>query len=209
MRNRFLLPILVGAMAVFSAKADTITMNLLVGVLANSSGTPLLDGSLLQVIASPDATFSTPTTDSFLGGNSNDILLKSISFDSSTTGVSGAMQLALTIDLADYPSQQIAGDYFVIRWFPSLTTSNLTPGSTSYGQFGYPDGTNPTWIIGSASSITSYTFRTTSAGGTFADSTGYATNITAVPEPSSYAIIIALFSLGLLIKHSWRSRIAA
>jgi hypothetical protein len=200
MKKPFLLLFLLGA-TFLTAKADTLTMNLRVGVLSDSIGTAITNGSLLQIIASPDTTFSAPTSDSFLGSNSNDFLLKSISFDSSSTGVDGAMQIAITVDLADYQTS-ITGDYFVIRWFPSLDVDTVTPGTTSFGEFGYP--TDISWIIGSAGSSTPYSFRTTSVGGPYPDSDGNAVHITAVPEPSSYAAIIAFFSLGLLIKHGWR-----
>lgn len=185
------------------ALADTISLDFTVGVLANSDGSLVLsDGALLQIIASPDTTFATPTTASFLGDNSNDVLLWQGSFDSNTSGTAGVMILSLpSIDLSTTP---VAGDYLAVRWFPSLSGSTIpsSPGSTSYGQFDYSN--DNTWIVVS-SGYFNYHFLTQSSGfGSSPDSLGYASNITAVPEPSSYAAIVALFSLGLLIKHGWR-----
>lgn len=104
----------------------------------------------------------------------------------------------LHFDITTYP---IANDFLIIRWYPSLTTADTTPGATTYGQYGYAN--DVTWVAGGDGTTTSYSFLTqSSGGGTSANSLGYASNtITAVPEPSSYAALVALFSLGLLIKH--------
>lgn len=200
MKKIFLILLFLGG-TFASSQAQTITMDFTVGILADSLGTPIADGKLIQIIASPDATFTAPTTTNFLGGD--DILLWSGAFDSSTSGVTGAM----IINLSDVSASN-AGYHLAVRWFPSLSSGAATPGNTNYGQYGYLDDSS--WIAPAAGSSLSYFFKTISyESGPNANSTGYATNITAVPEPSSYAIIMALFSLGLLIKHSWRSRIAA
>lgn len=186
-------------------RASTISMDFQVGVLADSTGTPIADGSLFQIIASPDTTFSAPTSTSFLGNGSNDVLVWSGGFDSSTVGAgAGIADMAVNnIDLSTYP---IAGDYLTIRWFPTLTSSSLQPGdSTSYGQYGYLNDNS--WIAGNAGSSTTYTFLTQSSGfGSATNSLGYASNtVTPVPEPSSSAIVIALCALAVTIHHRRRA----
>jgi hypothetical protein len=207
MNKSFLSAILLSFIA-GSVHADEITMSFTAGVLSNSLGTPISDGSLLQIIASPDTTFSAPTTTDFLGVSSNDILLWSGSMDSSTSGVSGVIITpALHFDLATYP---VSGDYLIIRWFPSLTTADTAPGATTYGEYGYNN--DNTWIAGGASSTLSYSFLTQSSGaGSSPDSLGYASNtVSPVPEPSSYATVIGLFSLGMmLLQIRRRARAAA
>lgn len=177
--------------------ASTISMDFTVGILSDSLGNPLPDNALIQIIASPDTTFSQPTTTSFLDSGSNDILLGNLSFDSSTSGVTGAAIISLSdIDLSIYP---VASDYLIIRWFPSLTTSSTTPGTTTYGEFGYAN--DVTWVAGTAGSSNSYFFKTTSyESGPNPDSLGQASNtVSPVPEPSSYATVIGLFSLGMML----------
>jgi hypothetical protein len=113
----------------------------------------------------------------------------------------------MIINLSDVSASN-AGYHLAVRWFPSLDSTASTPGNTSYGQWSYTNDTS--WIAGAAGSSTSYFFKTTSyEGGPNANSLGYATSVTAVPEPSSYAAIIALFSLGILIKYSLRSKVVA
>jgi hypothetical protein len=192
--------LILGLLSLNTAWASSqVVLNLNFGILTDINSNPVSDNSLIQIIASPDSAFSGPSTTSFLGSNSNDILVWSGSFSSLSTGVQGSMQLEVTIDLAQYP---VSSDAFVIRWFPSLTTSSTTPGTTTYGEFGYP--TDTSWVIGAADTSTPYSFLTSSANGPYPDSFGKADRITAVPEPSNYAIIVAIFSLGLLIKHGWQ-----
>jgi len=207
--------VLLFAAAQASRADNSITFNFTAGILQNSDGTAVMpNGSLIQVIASPDTTFNAPTSTDFLGG-SNDVLLWSGAFSTSGTGTPGAMQIpTFSVDLS---TSSVANYYLAIRWFPSLPSNASAPGSnTLYGEYGYgtdafsldTSGEN-VWRIPSTSATIAPTFLTQSAGGNSDNTLGYADNITAVPEPSSYAVIVALFSLGLLIKHSWRSKIAA
>jgi hypothetical protein len=213
--KKYLLSLVLLFAAAQASKADNINFNFTAGILKNFDGSAVMpNGSLIQVIASPDTTFNTPTSTDFLGG-SNDVLLWSGAFSTSGTGTPGAMQIpTFSVDLS---TTSVANYYLAIRWFPSLPSNASAPGSnTRYGEYGYgtdafsldTSGEN-VWRIPSSAATIAPTFLTTSAGGSSDDTRGYATNFTAGPEPSSYAIIIALFSLGLLIKHSLRSKIVA
>lgn len=183
------------------ATAQTVTMVFTVGILANAGGTALSDGSLVQLIASPDATFAAPTDTTFVGGN--DVLFYSAGFDSSTIGTPGGAQITLTgLSLTTYP---IATYKLALRWFPTLTTAATTPGaSTAYGQFDF--NSDATWVAPSAGNSDNYTMLTTAASGSLPNSTGYASLTTAaIPEPSTYA---ALAGLAALAAAAWRRRTA-
>jgi hypothetical protein len=182
------------------------------GILSTSNGTALSDGSLIQIIAAPTGSgFADPTATNFLGTSSNEYLVYSGAFDSTTAAppTPGAETLALDINLTTYP---VAGYALLVRWYPSLTTSSSAPGFTTYGQFGYPD--NPslldstnTWLAPNAGNSVSYTFFTSSVGGSYPDSKGSASRtITPVPEPSSAIAIVALCATVAIVRH--RRRIA-
>jgi hypothetical protein len=182
------------------AGAQTVTMVFTVGILANATGsTPLADGSLVQLIASPDDIFTAPTPGAFSGGN--DIIFQTVAFDSSTIGTAGGAQISVTgLSLTLYP---IATYKLALRWFPTLTTAATTPGnSTPYGQFDFNN--DPTWVAPSSGNSENYSLLTTAAGGSLGNSTGYATRATAaIPEPSTYAALAGLAALAAAL---WRKR---
>jgi hypothetical protein len=208
--KKALLALAITGLAIAQLRADTIHIDFAFGVLATSNGTPVSDGSLLQIIAVPTtSTFANPTATDFLGGSSDEYLVYSGAFDSSTVAppVAGTETLGLDIDLATYP---IAGDALVIRWYPSLTTSNSAPGLTTYGQFGYPnnpssvDSTN-TWIAPSGGGSVAFSFLTTGAGGSYPNSMGNASNtVSAVPEPSNYVVIIGICAAIMALRYGRR-----
>ncbi|HEY8903415.1 MAG TPA: PEP-CTERM sorting domain-containing protein [Chthoniobacterales bacterium] len=190
--------------------AGTSHIDFSLGLLSNSSGVALSDGSLIQIIAAPTgSSFANPTATNFLGGSSDEYIVYSGAFDSSTSGTPGSEIFSVNIDLTTFP---VAGDALVVRWYPSLTTSSSAPGFTTYGQFGYPDNpslldSNNTWLTPSAGNSGSYSFITSSLGGSYPDSKGFASHtITPVPEPSSSIAIVALCATVVAIRH--RRRIA-
>ena len=179
------------------AQAQTISLDFTVGILTGSTGTtPVANGALLQVIASADNVFATPTAGAFVGGN--DTILWSGGFDSGTTGVTGAMQ----VFLAELPAATYAGQYLVVRWYPTLTLgSSLTEG-ISFGQYGYPN--DSAWVAPGGGGTSGYGLLTSSSGfGTVPDLSGAATFTTAIPEPTTIAVWTGLFALGLA---GWRRR---
>lgn len=208
--KKALLAIALAGLAVAQLRADTIHIDFALGVLATSNGTPVSDGSLVQIIAVPiSSTFANPTTTDFLGGSSDEYLVYSGAFDSSTVipPQPGIETLGLDIDLGTTP---IAGDALIVRWYPSLTTSSSAPGLTTYGQFGYPnnpsslDSTN-TWIAPSGGGSVSFSFLTTSAGGPYSNSMGNASfTVSAVPEPSNYVVIIGICAALIGLRHRRR-----
>lgn len=176
---------------------QTVTLDITVGILTDSTGTTrLANGALFQVIASPDNLFTAPIPSAFIGGN--DAILWSGSFDSTASGVSGAMQ----VFLPDLSATTFAGNYLLVRWFPSLTVADSTPGVIAFGQYGYPNDSS--WIAPDRGGTLSYDFRTVSSGyGSVPDSFGAATYSTAVPEPATYATFTGFLAFGFVV---WRRR---
>jgi hypothetical protein len=168
----------------------TVTINIDIGVLTGPGGTPTMaDGRLIQVIGSADNLFDAPTASLFTAGN--DTLIHSASFDSTTIGTAGVMSIALSnITLA-------TGTNILVRWFPTLLSSANTPGGgTAYGEYGYINDVS--WVAPAQSNSVSLSLVTTSTGfGSAANSLGYASLTTAIPEPSTYAAIFGALVLGL------------
>jgi hypothetical protein len=183
---RRLLPLLLLLSAV-GVRAQTITIDFSLGVLSNASGTALADGALVQIIASADTTFAAPTGTAFVGGG--DILVYSVGLDSASGGMAGAT--VINQGALNLSSTAIAGHNLIARWFPTLTTSSSAPGyGTAYGQWGFPN--DATWVAPAAGGTSSYSFLTTAASGSNADTLGRASLTTpAIPEPSTYAVLAA------------------
>lgn len=210
--KKYLLLASLMAIGLLPVSAQTIVgqvnLNLTLGILSDGSGTPVADGSLLQVIALTNgSTGALPSTSDFLGGSASAQVLWQGAFDSTGTGVAGAMQLSLG-NVSIYQDGTVgnyltAGDPVIVRWYPSLTTSDTTPGTTGFGQAGYSavDGTilDTAWVLPAANSSTGtpdLLFLTMSAGGSVPDTAGQAVSTTAVPEPATTAT--ALGGIGLL-----------
>jgi hypothetical protein len=208
MKKLLLSAALAGA-TLLQVHAGTSHIDFSLGLLSNSSGTAIADGSLIQIIAAPTgSSFVNPTATNFLGTSSDEFIVYSGAFDSSTTGTPGAELLSINIDLNTFP---VAGDALIVRWYPSLTTSSATPGFTTYGQFGYPD--NPsvldstnTWLTPTAGNSAAFSLLTTGAGGSYPNSKGFASQtITPVPEPSSAIAIVALCAAVVAVRHRRRT----
>lgn len=189
--RRFPLVLLLVLSAV-GLRAQTITIDFSLGVLSNAAGTALADGALVQIIASPDATFAAPTGTTFVSGG--DLLVYSVGLDSASGGMAGATVInpgALSLS-----STPIAGYNLIARWFPTLTTASSAPGyGTAYGQWGFPN--DASWFAPAPPGTSSYSFLTVAAGGANADTLGRASLSTAaIPEPSTYAAIAGALALG-------------
>lgn len=186
--KRFLLTITLLACALVARAQTTVTIDITIGELRTSGGSPIANNSLLQLIASSDTTFAAPTSTSFVSGN--DTLVASISFDNTSYfDLAGYMQINRVVDLGTTP---ITGHYLLVRWFPALTTASTTPGaSTSYGQYGYPNSTQ--WIAPSAGGTLTVDATSIPAPNANASLT------TPIPEPSTYAALFGLLALAVAI----------
>lgn len=180
-----------------------ITINFAGVAFLNSSGNPLPDGALIQIIASTqDATFNAPTATAFVSGD--DVIIASFTVDSVSSGVAGGVVAQLNIaDYTTYSASFSVNDPLAVRWFPSLTTSSTVPGSTSYGHFSSSSvlsGSDIAWLAPADAGGT-YTLNLLSTD--FSGETPVAqmrANLStagAIPEPSSFAALAGLAMLGV------------
>lgn len=187
------------ALVVTAHAQSTITINFDVGVLANNSGIPVADGSLLQIIASPDVVFDAPSDASFITGN--DLLIYSWAFDSATSGMNGVATFEMNVNLSQFP---VVGHYLAVRWYPTLSSQSIAPGfNTFYGEYGYVQDSS--WVAPAAGNIIGLQMITVALGGSVADSLGQAALQTPIPEPSTYAAIFGALALGFV---AYRRRLA-
>jgi hypothetical protein len=178
------------------ARAQTVTLDFTLGTLTGANGsTPIADGMLIQLIAAPTtAAFAAPTPTTFTSGS--EIVLWSGAVDSSLLGFSGSMDIApAPISSATLP----AGWVFLIQWFPTLSSSALTPGNgTPYGQ--YSTLNDASWVAPAAGGNVAFSYLNVLSGlGSASNSLGVAslsTAAAAVPEPATYAAIAGMMALG-------------
>jgi len=188
----------------------TATLNFYLGVLSDSSGTPIADGSMLQILASYNGSSIAPATvGSFLGGDAGATILWQGGFDSSVTGLAGATSLTLQVPLYSGAGNVTSGSTLYVRWYPTVSGSSAAPGQTAYGQYGYASASgsllDASWVVQSVGSSSDYMLLTTSAGGTQPDAAGQAlASTSAVPEPSTTAAVLG--GLGLIAGWYFRRR---
>ncbi|MBE7158660.1 MAG: PEP-CTERM sorting domain-containing protein [Rhodospirillales bacterium] len=199
------------------AQAQSVTLNIDAGRLLDSTGTTAEpSGGLLQLIASPTKTFSAPNSSSYVSGDN--VLVASFAMNynggtAETFNVLNSLPLTNTSGATVVGNYTLGGNYTLstgealqLRFYPSLTygTMPATPTLlTTFGQvrsdsieFGPAGGvgTETTWIVPSAGANVSFEYVTVSNGGTYDNSTAFATGVVqAVPEPSTYV----LFGCGL------------
>ncbi len=178
------------------AQTGGATLNFTLGELQDAHGNPLADGALLQVIslAPGGGTFGTPSAGSFLG--ESEVLLWSGSWDSSTTGIPGAMVFSLNLTVQDALGNGLLPREFaplLIRWYPTLEASVSTPGAVAYGEY------NAGWVLPAIGTLVDYTYLSESLGGSDANALGLANRqIVAVPEPGPAGLMLLALLGGLL-----------
>ena len=186
-----------------SIRAQTVLINLTGATLYDAGGVPLVDGRLIQLVASTtDLTFSRPTPTSFVSGD--DVVLASFGLDSSILGQPGSFQVALNIDTSLFPSLT-AGDPLLLRWFDiDYAPGQTAPGVTFFGQFrtdSVVDSSDTGWFLPGAGGAIGLNFVTVSNGGSQPEIAGRASAV--VPEP---ATTVAFAALGALAFAAGRRR---
>ncbi len=182
---------------VTSVASANVSINLTSGILSNSSGTPIADASLIQLISSgTDSVFSAPSAASFVTGG--DILLASFGLDSANeTGVAGSLAHPISVNLTGGVA---SGQRLAIRWFPTLLASANNPGAgVGYGEF--TDIASSDWVLPTDGGSISPSFVTVGfdSGSPLPNTAGRAglTVAVAIPEPATYALLGGLAVLGL------------
>src|SRR4051794_18067021 len=176
------------------ARAD-FAINLGAGMLYLPNGTtPQPTGTLVQLLASTtDNVFTLPTPGSFTGGSADDVVLASF-----TVGSPGVVAQPITINFASFPNLTV-GDFLLLRWYPTLPVGTASPAAgTPFGQFRVDiieNFSTISWQVPADGSINDLNFLTMSLGGTRPESDGRASLVvTAVPEPSSVALVGVAFA---------------
>ena len=169
----------------------SVSVSLDIGTLYGTSTSSIFpDGGLVQLIASPlDSNFLAPTPGNFVNGD--DIVLASFGLDSATAGgISGANS---NVNVINFSGDLGVGDGLALRWYPTLKVDSPVVAGNRYGQF-----TDSSWVLPSDGGSIGLQFLNVASGaGTFANSLAVSTG-TVVPEPSTYAAILGLATLGLV-----------
>ena len=203
---------------VTAASAYNVTFDIQADLLKTSAGAAMpTTGICLLVASTTDATFGTLnsgaslTVGNFIDGNDDQILYK---MDLSLNATPGAFGAAPSIINTNF-SNLDGGDQLILYWFPTLSMNSTTiPNTaTSYGAFRTTttqDG-GQSWVMpGATASGYPLYFRTTDAaiytGGTHQPLESRANLLTVVPEPSTYAFVLAAGLGGLLLR--CRTRLA-
>ena len=207
-----------------AAHAQSVTLKIDAGSLDNQGGTAVVPtGGLLQLIASPTGTFGNPTSSSYVSGDNVLVASFAMNMNGDTGSATGetfntltSLPLMNTSGAVVESNYTLGGNYTLstsedleLRFYPSLTYASpptTPPASTTFGQvrsdtieFGSA-GKVPTetaWVVPSAGSTVTFEYVTISNGGTYANSTAFASG-TVVPEPSTVVPLAGLMA-GVLV----------
>jgi hypothetical protein len=212
MKNKFRALLLIASLGLASAPsaratAGDFTINFAAGILTASNSTPLANGSLVILLANGlDGSFDAPSASAFV--TDDDVPLGSFVTNSVDFGGPGGLIANPSPSLS---ASLTVGQLIMVRWFPNLTLSSPNPGAgASYGEYSYTSGnTNSSlvdWTI-PASGVISPVLATAAILGSLPNSAGQAAyTISAIPEPSVFALLGGLAALGLA---AWRRRAQA
>jgi hypothetical protein len=153
---------------------------------ANGTLMPVSGLAMLVVDTAADG-FGGPSPTAFVSGD--DVILGAWNLSSSGTP---GMLTEITAPVV-YSGGISAGDPLRLFWFPTLTISSLTPGyGTQYGSYTDAVGIDGSaaWVMPSdtGAQIDLY-FLTQSQSGSNPDTAGRASNVTPVPEPTTYVLV--------------------
>jgi hypothetical protein len=123
--------LILAVLALASWTAHALTIQVDADLLKDSNGAPMPTNGLVILVASTtDATFSGPSTGSFVSGD--DIVVAK--FNLASSGAPGVL-----IDVApslSFTGNWNPGDPLAIYWFPTLTTNSTGPSAgTPYGMY--------------------------------------------------------------------------
>jgi hypothetical protein len=202
--------LIIGAVALThlsSQAAVTISINAELLKDFDNSSMPVT-GLAVLVASTTDAVFNDPTSTSFVTGD--DIELKRWNLSAwSTVGALSDVATSLS-----FSGNWNAGDPLQLYWYPSLTLASTQPLSgTHYGTFRSDlvlDNSTSGWVTPSDGTInTTLNFYTQDAlflntGGANLASAGVASQIVAVPEPTTYVGVFGFLSLVGMVLRKYR-----
>lgn len=164
--------------------------------LKDASGTPIPENTgLILLVAGTDGNIDMPTPSSFFPGGNLELGRWDITDAGPSDNFPGFLsEVTQPIELGGGLDP---GDPVGLFWFPTLSLSATEPGdNTPYGFYtdldGGLDGSGP-WTVPADGAQRTLAFRTSDSpfGGSSDPGAGYASNLTAVPEPQTYAMIAA------------------
>jgi hypothetical protein len=215
---QFSLVLLSAALAAGVAHAQQVDLQLAAGQLLDQPGTALADNSLVLLVVdtgsssgSPDLSFSSSlnvgsslTAGSFLN-NSYEIIGTSVTeTDGGTMGTVSLDTGAITLNSGPYASVS-AGQSVAVIWFSDLNGSSTTlTAGAHYGVYttGSPADGSDSWtvLLPTQQNGNGLLFLTTSyAGGSNDPSLAVASDMSAVPEPSTWALLAGVAALGFAV----------
>ena len=102
---------------------------------ADSGGTGIPNGAIVQLVVSKDNdTFGDPTASSFVGEPDDEVILQTTADD--LLGPFNAGTASGLMPNRSFDAMFDSGDRLLLRWWPTLTSADTQPGaSTAYGQF--------------------------------------------------------------------------
>lgn len=186
-----------------AAKAQTFSIDFQAGVLTDRFGDPLSDGRLVLLVADTGNDGFGPLlsgralhTGSFL--NSDDQILFGTSIDSDSFGAGSIVGSATGLKFSDFPSLTV-GRSLALIWFSSATSESLS-GGEEYGLFTgglTPLAGNP-WAVPAQGALIELSFLTDAVDeGVYSSLLGQTSHtVSAIPEPSTYAVLLGLAVLG-------------
>lgn len=169
--------------------AASVTLNFEGGLLYGAdTSAPLADGALVYAVAvSPGASLSGPIDGAFV--SAADVFLGQWGVNSAVAGLGSFSESLSNLEIAGDLS---AGMGVWLVWFPDLQVSGGSPSlGLSYGVYH-----GSSWLIPESGTAGFY-LETEAIGGSLADA-GFVANrvVSAVPEPSAFAVLAGLGALG-------------
>ena len=181
MKCKYALLLTLGLVALPAAKIfATVTINPGGETLKTAGGSPMPTSGLVILVATTNGTtFGGPTATLFASGPGDFEVAR---WDLSGSGIPG--QFGDTTGERTLSGGLVAGQALALYWFPTLTIGAIAPGGgTTYGFYrdtvanvGFgtgADGSDPWFVPSDGNTVNTY-FGTVSAGGTVANSVGFA-----------------------------------
>ncbi len=181
-------------------------------IFTNNSNTTIatIGSTFLFVVDTQDSGFGNLTPGSITAGSAinsggSDIVIGQFTLSDNGTG-GGFAILSQTFNTATIPGWTV-GDPLAIYWIPSLSgnTNTVVGSGVAYGKYTDPvaNGNSDPWTSPSDSATVTMYFETDNSGpfapANAAFNAGFS-NLTTVPEPSTFALLGGVLALGAVLR---------